>query len=117
MKSALFSLYLFGSCLYKHFPNDIDLLWIYNNDQMDTQSALEFVKRRTCYLRLFFSVPIHNTILSQKEERSVQFLAATKAKLLTSWTDKMGDEPDICRQIEMMRQGKELMSLPRNAQM
>jgi hypothetical protein len=116
MNSALVGLYLFGSCLYKHFPNDIDLLWIYDGDQMDTQSALEFVNRRTGPLRLFYSVPIHNTLLSRQEERSVQFLTTSKAVLLASWSDKVGGEPDICRQIEKMRQEKELVALSRNAQ-
>lgn len=73
MFNSFSRVYLFGSVLYKDFDrfNDIDLLVIYSNS---TRKIFDNIKQINNGMSSQFSTPIDLTVLSEKEEKQVNFL-------------------------------------------
>ncbi|MCR5524424.1 MAG: nucleotidyltransferase domain-containing protein [Lactobacillus sp.] len=73
MFSSFSRVYLFGSVLYKDYQcfNDIDLLTIYSNSTRKIFDDIKQIKYRMSYQ---FSTPIDLTVLSEKEDKQVNFL-------------------------------------------
>lgn len=112
MKNGAVNLYVFGSCLRTDTPNDIDFLWVYDNEKYNTRNALEFVNQKVPQLKFSTSIYIHNTVLSKTEEESVHFIKATQAQLLGSWTIHGGDsENEIISRINELRADRSLMAI------
>lgn len=104
------NLYVFGSCLRKETPNDIDLLWVYDNNRFDTTQALEFVNQRTAVLQVLTDTPIHNTVLSSKEETIVQFCVASQACHLVSLETK-SNTLSVMARIDSLRKERGLKAI------
>lgn len=112
MKDIVISLYAFGSCLTNDTPDDIDLLWVYDKNTFTPQKALAFVRQKTFHLKSLTYIPIHNTIISENEEASVQFVASSQAKHLSSWANcDENIECDGITQIDCKRREKGLCSI------
>ena len=109
MNHTIANLYVFGSCLRVDAPNDIDLLWVYDENRFNTLQAIEFVRQKTRHLQLLSNIPIHNTILSKKEETGTCFITASYARHLCSWAtaDATFDNCGIDK-LDVFRVGKGL---------
>ncbi|MBD5091418.1 MAG: nucleotidyltransferase domain-containing protein [Lactobacillus sp.] len=73
MFNSFSKVYLFGSVLYKDYQhfNDIDLLIIYSNF---TGKIFDNIKQINNEMSYQFNIPIDLTVLSEKEEKQVNFL-------------------------------------------
>lgn len=81
-KNVLYSnldFYLFGSLLYSNSPNDIDLIIVYNKDEISIQDIL--LLRRNLYYSFFyeFKITLDITLLTKQEEKSLNFIQTEKA--------------------------------------
>lgn len=59
------SVYLFGSALYKNDPNDIDVLFVYNN--LETKNIYKIIKSIGKEMESFYNKNIHYMVLSKNE--------------------------------------------------
>lgn len=81
-KNVLYSnldFYLFGSLLYSNTPNDIDIIIVYNKDQISIQDIL--LLRRNLYSSFYnkFKITLDITLLTEEEEKSLNFIQIEKA--------------------------------------
>jgi predicted nucleotidyltransferase len=65
-------LFLFGSALYSENPRDIDILVVYATS-LSPVDALDFRSKLISKLRKYIAIPIHVVLLSQSEERKLEF--------------------------------------------
>ncbi len=111
-KIVVANLYIFGSCMQVNTPNDIDLLWVYDGRISSTRQALDFVNHKTKAFQSMTSIPFHNTVLSNEEERSSRFIRASCAVFLNAWTiNEQFDPHDIITQIDALRKGNGLTAI------
>lgn len=73
-------LYVFGSWLKSSCPNDVDLLWIFSKRYIETAKAVIQIEAAERLMASEFGLPIHHTILSEEEEREVNFLTDVSAE-------------------------------------
>jgi len=90
-KNVLYSnldFYLFGSLLYSNSPNDIDLIIVYNKDEISIQEILSL--RKHLYSSFFneLNITLDITLLSKQEEKSLNFIQTEKAIPLLETTRK-----------------------------
>lgn len=80
--------YVFGSSLVKHSrPRDLDLLFVYDPDQVPHGRAYEHVRIICAQLELLQKLRTHPTVLSQSEEASERFITSKSCVPLTRWLD------------------------------
>lgn len=72
-------LYVFGSCLVKSNFNDIDILIVYNRNQILPQYANQLFRPLIDNLQSDLAFPLHVIILSQDEEKEVLFVKESNA--------------------------------------
>lgn len=73
-------LYVFGSWLKSSCPNDVDLLWIFSKRYVETAKALSQIEVAERLMASELWLPIHHTILSEEEEREMNFLTNISAE-------------------------------------
>ncbi|WP_218971553.1 hypothetical protein [Neobacillus soli] len=81
-KNVLYSnldFYLFGSLLYSNSPNDIDLIIVYNKDEISIQDILLLRKNLYCSFFYEFKITLDITLLTKQEEKSLNFIQTEKA--------------------------------------
>lgn len=71
--------YIFGSALSSDYPNDLDVLVIYNPSACPPQAAYSFHKDAILDLEESFHLPIHLTLLTPSEESGTDFIKRTGA--------------------------------------
>ena len=75
--------YVFGSFINTEFPNDLDILFLYDPSKCLPQNAykehLSFIE----YLKVCSGLPVDVTLLTYDEQRQSNFLAKSKAILTT----------------------------------
>ena len=75
--------YVFGSFISAEFPNDLDILLLYDPSRCLPQNAykehLNFVE----YLRVCSGLPVDVTLLTYDEQQQSNFLVVSKAILAT----------------------------------
>ena len=74
-------LFLFGSVLYSENPRDIDILIVYASSLKPT-GALHFRAKLIKKLKKYVTIPIHVVLLSQTEERELEFIKRENCRLL-----------------------------------
>jgi len=79
-------LFVFGSFLRKNNPNDIDLIWIYDN-HANPKEVMAFVHSQEAVLTKKFQLPIHSIILNVTESQQTQFIAEVGARPLACIED------------------------------
>jgi hypothetical protein len=81
-KNVLYSnldFYLFGSLLYSNSPNDIDLIIVYNKDEISIQDILLLRKNLYCSFFYKFKTTLDIILLTKQEEKSLNFIQTEKA--------------------------------------
>lgn len=63
--------YLFGSFLYKEFPNDIDILVVYDDSECDINTQLDMLSTQ---IETVSNLPVDMTALSKGEMKEISFL-------------------------------------------
>ena len=71
--------YIFGSALSSDFPNDIDVLVVYDPLACPPQDAYFFHRDAKFDLETSFNLPVHITLLMSSEESSTDFINRTGA--------------------------------------
>ena len=71
--------YLFGSCLNNDYPNDIDILLIYDKYSRDIESQKMIIE--LC-LNSILRLPVDMTIMSKKELEQTKFLEKIQPKYI-----------------------------------
>ena len=71
--------YLFGSCLKNEYPNDIDILLIYDKYSRDIENQKMIIE--FC-LNSILRLPIDMTIMSQQELEQTKFLEKIQSKYI-----------------------------------
>ncbi len=71
--------YLFGSLLYSNSPNDIDLIIVYNKEEISIQDILLLRKNLHCSFFHEFKITLDITLLTKQEEKSLNFIQTEKA--------------------------------------
>ncbi|WP_342515556.1 hypothetical protein [Sutcliffiella sp. FSL R7-0096] len=71
--------YLFGSLLYSNSPNDIDLIIVYNKDEISIQDILLLRKNLYCTFFYEFNITLDITLLTKQEEKSLNFIQTERA--------------------------------------
>ena len=89
-------LYLFGSCLVRDDFNDIDILLIYNDQQIRAEDAYRFFKPMLIKAQIDLNHPIHPMLLSEEEERIMGY---TKCESMT-FVSEIYFEDDIGGKIQ-----------------
>lgn len=79
-------LYAFGSCLVKSTFNDIDILIVYDKNQIHPQYANQLFKPLIDNLQSDFTIPLHVIILNQDEEKEVSFVKGNNAYFVSNVT-------------------------------
>ena len=72
-------LYIFGSALSSDYPNDLDVLVIYDPSACPPQVAYSFHREAMLDLEASFHMPVHITLLTPSEESGTEFIKRTGA--------------------------------------
>lgn len=75
-------LFLFGSARYSENPRDVDILVVYGS-ALSPDKALHFRAKLIRKLKKYIAIPIHVILLSDNEEREVEFIKGENCRLLT----------------------------------
>lgn len=71
--------YIFGSALSSDYPNDLDVLVIYDPLVCLPQVAYSFHREAMLDLEANFDMPVHITLLTPSEESGTEFIKRTGA--------------------------------------
>lgn len=72
-------LYIFGSALISLYPNDLDVLVIYDPLACSPREAYHAHREMVLDLENLFSLPVHLTLLTPTEESGTDFIQRTGA--------------------------------------
>lgn len=73
-----FQRYAFGSAVYSDTPADLDIAIVYDEKHIGVNDAVEYKREFKKQLSTMFSLDIDIILLSQKEEREMNFLSNAK---------------------------------------
>lgn len=71
--------YIFGSALTSDYPNDLDVLVIYDPLVCPPQDAYSFHREAMLDLEANLDMPVHITLLTPSEESGTEFIKRTGA--------------------------------------
>lgn len=77
-----FDIYLFGSILTSDYPNDIDLLIIYNKKIIQIEQAVEYRKKISLTLSKICDIHSEILLLSNEENNELEFVKNIRTEKL-----------------------------------
>lgn len=77
------SVYVFGSFLNTRFPNDLDILFLYDPNKCLPQNAYREHRSYIEHLKVCSGLTVDATLLTYDEQRQSDFLSISKAVLAT----------------------------------
>ncbi|SPF45020.1 putative DNA polymerase beta domain protein region [Syntrophobacter sp. SbD1] len=80
--------YVFGSTLTSSDPNDFDLLIVYDEDQCLPYDAFAKHAGLVQEIKMAYGLPVHLTLLTTSEAKSVDIFNRTNAVPLLQWLEK-----------------------------
>lgn len=71
--------YIFGSVLYSTSPNDIDMIIVYKKDQISISEILHLRSELSCSFFNEHKIALDISLLTEEEEKSLNFIQSEKA--------------------------------------